>query len=238
MKRRDFLKNTGAIASTPLLLNGIPVSGMNNSFLSSATTGFEDRVLVVIQLFGGNDVFNTFVPLNQTSEYYAARPTIGIQQSRLTELDPTLNADQEIGLHPALGAKFKSLYDDGLVRIVNGVGYPNPNRSHFGSDDNMMAGDDGNHGLVQTHTGWVGRTLKALFPNVNGLPTSNMQDPPAIQLGNLKPVTTFLNGTEFTNALSIGTSDPTEIANLAGEFGNNVPSELFSNTDWVHVSYN
>ena len=69
MKRRDFLKNTGAIASTPLLLNGIPVSGMNNSFLSSASTGFEDRVLVVIQLFGGNDVFNTFVPLNQTSVF-------------------------------------------------------------------------------------------------------------------------------------------------------------------------
>ncbi len=89
----------------------------------------QDRILVVVQLSGGNDGLNTVVPLG-SSTYHDARPVLGIKEKDVLRLD----GDAPVALQPAM-ADFKHLYDAGLASIVQGVGYPNPNRSHFASMD-------------------------------------------------------------------------------------------------------
>ncbi len=106
----------------------------------------EDRVLVVIQLAGGNDGLNTVVPFGEAA-YYKARPAIAIPKDQVLRLS---NSDG-VGLHPKLGA-LREMYDDGQLSIIQGVGYPNPNRSHFKSMDIWHTAD-----LSGTGEGWLGR---------------------------------------------------------------------------------
>ncbi len=116
------------------------------SQLSSIPGTPEDRVLVVVQLGGGNDGLNTVVPFADDA-YYRARPRIGIQKSSVHRLD----ARSLVGLHPNLSG-LKGLYDDGLLSVVQGVGYPNPNRSHFSSMDIWHTAKTTGVG-----DGWLGR---------------------------------------------------------------------------------
>lgn len=102
----------------------------------------DDHILLVIQLGGGNDGLNTVIPFGMP-EYYKARPAIGVEQKDVLKLS---KADG-IGLHPQL-APLRDLYDEGLLSVLQGVGYPNPNRSHFKSMDiwhtaNLDANGDG-----------------------------------------------------------------------------------------------
>ena len=108
----------------------------------------EDRVLVVVQLGGGNDGLNTVVPYGFDA-YYNARRGIGIPADSALRLGSA--ADDPIGLHPSMDG-IKGMFDDGLVSIVQGVGYPNPNRSHFKSMDIWQTADTSGTG-----DGWLGR---------------------------------------------------------------------------------
>jgi uncharacterized protein (DUF1501 family) len=117
--------------------------------MSSIPGAPEDRILVVVQLSGGNDGLNSVVPY-RSGEYYKARPVIGIRENQALKLGTTGYA-AEVGLHPNLTG-FKELYDDGLMGIVQGVGYPNPNRSHFKSMDIWHTAD-----TTATGDGWLGR---------------------------------------------------------------------------------
>jgi uncharacterized protein (DUF1501 family) len=92
--------------------------------MSSAT---KEPVLVVLQLSGGNDALNTVIPYSDPL-YYDNRPNVRIPE------DQVLPLNDEIGLHPTMGP-IKALYDEGKVAIIQGIGYPNPNRSHFRSMD-------------------------------------------------------------------------------------------------------
>jgi len=85
--------------------------------------GANDRVLLVINFQGGNDGLNTVVPYGM-ADYYRYRPSLGIPQSDV------LRIDDVVGLNPVLGP-FKKMYDGGKVAIVQGVGYPDPDHSHF-----------------------------------------------------------------------------------------------------------
>ncbi|MFN7021918.1 MAG: DUF1501 domain-containing protein, partial [Phycisphaerales bacterium] len=114
--------------------------------LSSLPGVPEDHVLVVVQLAGGNDGLNTVVPFAD-SAYYKARPSIGIAANRVLKFG---KADT-VGLHPQLTG-LKELYDEGMLSVVLGVGYPNPNRSHFKSMDIWHTADTSGTG-----TGWLGR---------------------------------------------------------------------------------
>ncbi len=153
--RREFLGVGLPLASAALTIPafldsaaGAIVRSMGG--LSSAPGVPEDHVLVVLQLGGGNDGLNTVVPFS-IPEYYKARPGIGIPADaalRLSEADG-------VGLHPQMAA-MKGLYDDGLVTIVQGVGYPNPNRSHFKSMDIWHTAD-----TSATGDGWLGRYFDA-----------------------------------------------------------------------------
>jgi len=124
--------------------------------LSSIAGVDEDRVLVVCQLGGGNDGLNTVIPFRQDA-YYRARPGIGLRgEEQLLELSKIgANGSEGIAFHRAMGG-LKSLYDDGLCTVVQGVGYPNPNRSHFKSMDIWHTADTSGSG-----DGWLGRYVDA-----------------------------------------------------------------------------
>src|SRR5438105_2183284 len=128
LTRRDFMKTgtTGmALVSlgemVPKIFHqGIALAQHDNSDLP-------ERTLVVLQLAGGNDGLNTVVPFGDGG-YHALRPTLGLSA------DNVLHLNDSYGLHPAMTG-MKQLWDQGMVAIVNGVGYPNPNFSHFAAMD-------------------------------------------------------------------------------------------------------
>src|SRR5579862_8440190 len=109
--------------------------------------GGDDRVLVLVNLQGGNDGLNTVVPYGMP-EYYRYRPTIGVPQNEVLALN------RQVGLNPQMKS-LKDMYDKGMVAIVQGVGYPNPDHSHFrGTEIWQTAAPD-----RYEHTGWLGRYL-------------------------------------------------------------------------------
>lgn len=111
------------------------------------------RILVVLQLSGGNDGLSTVVPFADAA-YHRARRTTGILENEVLKLD------KAVGLHPAL-ASLRALYEEGRFAIVQGVSYPNPNRSHFKSMDVWHAGDERGRSVP---TGWLGRAVDACCP--------------------------------------------------------------------------
>jgi uncharacterized protein (DUF1501 family) len=145
MNRRNFLRNTGLASATlfvPQFLSGYNHQGLANN----------GKNLVVIQWSGGNDGLNTVVPFHNDL-YYKNRPTLAIEKSAVLKLN------DELGLNPAMKG-LKSLYDEGLVSIVNNVGYPNPERSHFRSMDIWHTASNSHEYWT---TGWLGRYLDEHF---------------------------------------------------------------------------
>lgn len=110
------------------------------------TTGKDGPILVIVQMAGGNDGLNTVVPYTN-DHYIKARPTLAVSGSSV------LKINDEFGLHPSLAA-FKDLYDAGQLAILQGVGYPNPNRSHFRSTEIWQTASDSNK---TEKYGWLGR---------------------------------------------------------------------------------
>jgi uncharacterized protein (DUF1501 family) len=148
--RRQFLQTglvmASAAATLPAFLNRSAYAMQPARGLSSTPGVPDERILVVVQLSGGNDGLNTVIPFGDR-RYYQVRPAIGIPEAQVLKLD----TQRGIGLHPQMTG-FKDLYDNGLCTIVQGVGYPNPNRSHFKSMDIWQTADtDG------TGDGWLGR---------------------------------------------------------------------------------
>jgi uncharacterized protein (DUF1501 family) len=113
-----------------------------------------NKVLVVLQLSGGNDGLNTVIPI-RNDIYYRERPGISISP------DQALTLQSEAGLHPAL-THFKTLYDEGNLAILQNVGYPNPDRSHFRSMDIWQTASNSHEYL---NSGWLGRYLDAQCEN-------------------------------------------------------------------------
>ena len=142
MKRREFLKQT-SLASSLMLVPSF-VSAFDNFNIKG------HKRLVIIQLEGGNDGLNTFVPY-RNDFYFKNRPTLAIKGENL------IKATDEVGFHSSL-APLKRLYDNGYVSIINNVGYPNPNRSHFRSMDIWQTASHSNQSLT---SGWIGRYLDA-----------------------------------------------------------------------------
>lgn len=143
MDRRNFLKKTGAITAGTLL---IP-SFLRANLLSNSLQ-LKNKRLVVIQLSGGNDGLNTVIPYG-LDEYYQNRSTLGLAAKDL------LKIGDKFGFHPALKG-LHDLHERGLLSVINSVGYPNPNRSHFRSMDIWHTASNSNEYL---QTGWLGRYL-------------------------------------------------------------------------------
>jgi len=144
IKRRQFLQ-AGSLATAACM-----IPGFLKAFERKAMVPPGNKILVVLQLSGGNDGLNTVIPI-RNDIYYRSRPKLGIVKEQ------TLSLTDEVGLHPTLTG-FKDLYDDGSLGILNSVGYPNPDRSHFRSMDIWHSASQSNEYL---HTGWIGRYLDA-----------------------------------------------------------------------------
>lgn len=144
IKRREFLQ-VGSLATASMMLPKFLKAFEQGNLVPQG-----NKVLVVLQLSGGNDGLNTVIPF-RNDIYYKERPRLGINK------DTALSLTDEAGLHPALLA-FKELYDDGSMGIINSVGYPNPDRSHFRSMDIWHSASDSKD---YWNTGWVGRYLDA-----------------------------------------------------------------------------
>ncbi|OIQ95981.1 hypothetical protein GALL_219780 [mine drainage metagenome] len=169
----------------PSLINGFTYQAfganeMMNHLLAPSLSN--DHVLVLVQLQGGNDGLNTVIPLEYFSEYVNARPNIYIPENKVLAVSGT----QKIGLNPAMTG-LQRLSNDGILKIIQSVGYDQPNFSHFRATDIWMSGSDSTQIL---NTGWAGRYLDAEFPNFpNGYPNASMTDPLAIQIGSLTSFT-------------------------------------------------
>ena len=148
-KRREFLQ-IGSLATASLMM-----PKFLKAFEKPAMVPAGNKVVVVLQFSGGNDGLNTVIPLSNDI-YYRERQVIGIKK------EDALTLTDAAGLHPSLEA-FKSLYDDGNLGIMNGVGYPNPDRSHFRSMDIWQSASASNE---YVNTGWIGRYLDAQCPPV------------------------------------------------------------------------
>ncbi len=144
IKRRTFLQ-VGSLATASLM-----VPKFLKAFEGRAVVPAGNKIVVVLQLSGGNDGLNTVVPVTNDI-YYRSRPRLGIQKKA------SLLLTDEVGLHPAL-TYFKAAYDEGSLGILNNVGYPNPDRSHFRSMDIWQTASNSNQYL---NTGWLGRYLDA-----------------------------------------------------------------------------
>ena len=142
IKRKEFIQ-IGSLATASLL-----VPKFLKAFESKSMVLPGNKVVVILQLSGGNDGLNTVIPF-RNDLYYKARPKLGIAK------DKVLALTDEVGLNPALKG-LKELYDDGSLSILNNVGYPNPDRSHFRSMDIWHTASDSNEYWTN---GWMGRYL-------------------------------------------------------------------------------
>ncbi len=144
INRRKFLQ-LGSLATGTLMLPKFLKAFEGPSLLEGG-----NKVLVVLQLSGGNDGLNTVIPI-RNDIYYRERPVLAIPK------DKTLFLNSEAGLHPSL-INLKALHDNGELAILNNVGYPNPDRSHFRSMDIWQSASNSNEYLS---SGWLGRYLDA-----------------------------------------------------------------------------
>ena len=152
--RREFLR-TGLLGSSlcwtvPTFLQNTMLSlhAAADGQIVQGVTGKDGNILVVLQLAGGNDGLNTIIPVGD-DDYRRARPTLGLRDDQVLKLGQR----EKVGFHPALAGLAK-VYEKGTLAVVQGVGYPNPNRSHFRSTEIWATATDENK---SSSTGWIGR---------------------------------------------------------------------------------
>ena len=147
MKRRNFIQKS-ALASVgtmmiPGFLKALELNNLNKNALTN-------KKLVIIQWSGGNDGLNTLIPF-ENDIYYKSRPRLAIAKNEVLKLN------DDLGFNPVM-SEMKNLFKEGYMTIVNNVGYPNPDRSHFRSMDIWHTGSNSDEYLT---TGWLGRYLDA-----------------------------------------------------------------------------
>ena len=207
--RREFLK-IGSLATAAMLvprfLKAFEQPGMAEG----------QKVLVIIQLSGGNDGLNTVIPY-RNDIYYASRPQLAIPKGQVVGLS------DEQGLHPALEG-LKELYDNGELAILNNVGYPNPDRSHFRSMDIWQTGSDSHQVLT---TGWVGRYLDA---QCSGCPHPSMQ---AIEVDDT--LSKAMKGNQYTG---LAVHDPVQLHQASDDpFFRDILKKPVVDDDHLQVDY-
>lgn len=204
LTRRDFIKaGLGGLAYISATA-AVPV-WVAKSAHGLAAGQFEDRILVLLQMAGGNDGLNTVIPY-QDDRYYNARPVLGVRDGYHT-LGDGLNA-----LHPRLG-DLKAWYDEGHMALLQNVGYPNPNLSHFLSTDYYEYGASPGSQVMPGETGWVARFFDNACAGVAP------EDIPALSI-------LALNTSELPNTLG-GSENylPPRVSNL-GDFSLNAGTDL------------
>ena len=150
LSRREFLKRSSLIATAPL------IPGFIDRTARAAEPG-KDPILVVLEMTGGNDGLNTVIPYRDDA-YHQMRPTLRFQDTQVVKVN------DELGLHPAL-QQMGQLLQQSKLAIVQGVGYPNPDRSHFESMDRWQAGEVT---AKVSGTGWLAKSVPDLAKGKGG----------------------------------------------------------------------
>jgi len=219
MKRRNFIKLT-ATASAIGLLPG-QMSHALNIGKKYINCDISNRKLVLIYLGGGNDGLNTIVPLNQYDLYSNLRPTIKVSDSganSFINLDSSLDDNQQVGLHPSLTG-FKNLYDSGYLRILQSVGYPSQNKSHFASTDVYSTGNDGNSWLNGGDSGWIGRFIESYYYDL-----VQQTFPIGVEIGSKTNSLGFHGAEEHGLSLNIEGQDASGFYSVLSGLGGEAPS--------------
>jgi len=196
--RRSFIQALGLAGAGGMMLGRAAVTASKPSPLSVALSAAEnDRILIILRLKGGNDGLNTIVPVYDYATYANLRPTIRHLQSNLINLD----ADFAIPDHMQ---PLESMWGDGEMKVVHGVGYPTQNLSHFRSSEIWASTDDINY----EPTGWWGRYFEDLYPDYLINPP---EVPPAIQIGSIGNL--IFEGDNNNYAFAV--ANPEQLANVA-----------------------
>ena len=214
--RRGFLTSLGAFSAGSLFLGRTPVEAFASSpLLSASQIKNENRVLVLIQLKGGNDGLNTIVPI-EDDIYYNLRPGISIPKAEAS----AFKVSDDFGTHPSL-APFESYFLDGQMAIVQNVGYPDTTLSHFRSQDIWITGTSAD---VVVGSGWAGRYLEGAFPEFAANPSDT---PLAVRIG--APAPQMFRGQTTDMGMSLGGKDFLERLISNGE--------LYSTSDVPDTTY-
>lgn len=244
MKRRNFIKlsaSASVIGLTPFQLQ----AALKSFMPYFECPDISNRKLVLINLAGANDGLNTVVPLNQYDIYSNLRPTIKVPISgsnKYITLDNTLPDNQQVGLNPALTG-FKSLYDKSWLRVIQSVGYPSQNKSHFKSTDLYLTGNDGNSLLNGSDTGWMGRFMELYYSDL-----IVETYPLAVEIGSNKTSLGFHAEEAHGLSLNLTGQDPagfyTVLSGLGGVPPLNIPDsdygdqlKFITNTDALSNTY-
>ncbi len=220
MNRRNFVKKVGFAAGAPLAFHGVPIQilASHQEVQKLAAQSTNGRVLIILQLDGGNDGLNTIIPISNYDEYYSRRANIAIPykvgKRALIPLDSTVPSEEQVGLHPDMN-DLKHLYDAGKAAVFQGVSYQNNNGSHFrGRDIWFMGGDSDEY----FSSGWIGRYLNTEYTPLSypgEFPTEEMPDPLALEMGNDVSLLFHQEG-NIPVSISLGSS-PGGLANLINQ---------------------
>jgi len=194
MERRKFLKHATTSLALPFLFQGHWITAMaNDDVFDSLTLYYPQRKLILIQLDGGNDGLNMVIPISQYDNLVKARPNLLVQKSKILKLT------EETGFHPSM-PELHNLYNDGKVMVVQGVGYPNPNLTHFRSKDILMSASDSN---TVINSGWVGRMLEKQYPTYPvDFPNVNQPHPIALTIGSTSSPTCQGESANFSSVIT------------------------------------
>jgi len=222
MKRRNFLKlsaTASVIGLTPFEIQATlkPLMSLIDC------PDISNRKLILINLSGGNDGLNSIIPLNQYDLYKKLRPTIGVSNTGnnpYIKLDTSLPDNQQIGLNPALSS-FKSMYDNGTLRIIQSVGYPSQNKSHFKSGDLYQTGNDGKSLNNGKDSGWTGRFMEQFYAD-----KIEESYPLAVELGSFQTSLGFHGHIEHNLSLNITGQDPAGYYSILNGLGGAPPQNI------------
>ena len=224
MKRRQFVKLTSTASAMGLMPFQVQASlKLANSVFNC---DFTNRKLVLIELSGGNDGLNTVIPINVFTDYQNLRPNIFIPSSQylpLSAIDSSIQGtNQDIALHPALSG-FQTLFAQDQMRIIQSVGYPYQNKSHFASKDIYATGNDGSGWTNGNSSGWIGRFMEQHYNQF--IPTTF---PLGVQIGSPNLNLGFHGIVEHGLAININGQDAENfysvLSGLAGDAPTNIPN--------------
>lgn len=222
MIRRNFIKLTSTASALSLLPT--EVFSLFKSAGMSTCPDSSTKKLILIQLAGANDGLNTIVPINQYDTYAKLRPNIKLNNvgmaNGIINLDSTLPLTDQVGLHPNL-LGFKNLYDKGFMRIIQGVGYPSQDKSHFKSTDLWLTGGDGTVANNNFDSGWAGRFMENYYVDF-----LHSNFPLGIQLGSSDNSFGFHGKIEHGMSLNISGQDLSGFYSIVNGLGGQPPASF------------
>jgi uncharacterized protein (DUF1501 family) len=211
MNRRNFIKNTGVHLTIPFLINGLDIFAQAESPFLSGMDPYDDKILILIQMNGGNDGLNMVIPIDQYAGLMRVRSNIALPESKVLKLRDNL------GLHSKMTG-LETLYKEEKLGVIQSVGYPNQNRSHFRSTDIWNSASTSNDYI---NSGWIGRFLDSRYPGFpEKYPSAEYPDPFALTIGSTVSQTCEGASGNF----GIAVSDPKNLKALAENDAENFDS--------------